>query len=97
MVYQNALLIDSQTAVVYLADADTANEFIVINGADQYLGICIRVALRSRDRIDDRLKERTHIHFRVIQLAFCKAGPCRSKHKRTVKLFIGCIQIHHKL
>ena len=47
----------SDCSVVYLADTDATYVLIVINGADQYLGIGIRVTFRSRDILKDCLKK----------------------------------------
>ena len=44
MVYDNTVLIYLQASVVDLADTDTANKIVVVNGADQNLGTCIRIS-----------------------------------------------------
>ena len=84
MVYNDAVLVYLETAVVNLADTDTANKLIVVDGTDEHLGLCIRVSFRSRDIIYDGLKQRAHINFRIIQLFLCEAGAGRCKYKRAV-------------
>ena len=84
MVYDHAVLVYLQASVVDLADTDTANKLVVVDGADQHLGVCVRISLRSRDIIDDSLKQRAHINFRIIQLFLCEAGTGRCKYKRAV-------------
>ena len=84
MVYDHAVLVYLQASVVDLADTDTANKLVVVDGADQHLGVCVRISLRSRDIIDDSLKQRAHIYFRIVQLFLCEAGTGRCKYKRAV-------------
>ena len=38
MVDNNHILVDGDGTVIYLSDTDTSDIFIVIDGADQYLG-----------------------------------------------------------
>ena len=61
MIQKRQLLVDGDGAVLHLADADPAYVFIVIDGADQDLGILIRIAFRRGDIFQDRLKQRLHI------------------------------------
>ena len=49
MVDENHVLVDGNASVVHFSDADTADIFVVIDGADQNLGSGIRIPLRSRD------------------------------------------------
>ena len=97
MVYQHTLLIHLKAAVFHLADTDTAYKLIIVNGTDQYLGVRIRVAFRCGNVVYNGLKERSHIHLWIVNIKFCKTGSCRSIDKGAVQLFIGSIQIHHKL
>ena len=46
----------STASSIDLADTDTANIFIIINGTDQYLCALVRITFRSRNVVDDRLK-----------------------------------------
>ena len=97
MVYNHAFLIDLQRTVINFSDTDTSYILVVVNGADQHLGICIRISLRCRNIVHNCLKQRTHIYFRILQLFFGKAGSCRCENKRAVQLLIRCIQIHKQL
>ena len=65
---------DTDRAVIHLADADPSHIFIIVYGADQYLGIRIRVALRRGDIFKDRLKERLHIPFFICKIQYGNAG-----------------------
>ena len=60
MVADNDFLIDPYDAVVHFADTDTAYIFIVVNGADEYLGAGFAVAFGCRDVVDDGFKQRLH-------------------------------------
>ena len=42
------ILIDLDDAVVYLADTDTSDVFVIINGTDEHLRTCIGISLGSR-------------------------------------------------
>ena len=46
MVDNNHILVDGDGTVIYLSDTDTSDIFIVIDGADQYLGRSFRVSFR---------------------------------------------------
>ena len=54
---------DADGTVIYLTDTDTSDILIIINGADQYLGVGFRIALRRGDIVEDRLEQRFHIAF----------------------------------
>ena len=62
------LLIGTDSTVVYLADTDTADIFVVVNCADEYLCAGFRIAFRCRDIVENGLKQRLHILWRVGQL-----------------------------
>ena len=66
VVDDDSVLVNAQAPVVYLADADAPDIFIVIDRTDQHLGICIRVASRCRDIVDNCFKQRGHVLVRVI-------------------------------
>ena len=61
MVTDDNFLVYLDCAVVNLADTDTSYIFVVIDGADQYLGACIGISLGSGDIIDNGLKQGFHI------------------------------------
>lgn len=44
MVDDNNILIDAYFTIVYLADADASDIFIIVDGADKQLQTCVRVA-----------------------------------------------------
>ena len=52
----DSIFIHTDRTVADLADTDTANIFIIINGTDQYLCALVRITFRSRNVVDDRLK-----------------------------------------
>ena len=60
MVDDDTLLACAQNAVVDLADTDPAYIFIIVDRADQHLSSGLRVSLRRRNIVDDRLKKRLH-------------------------------------
>jgi hypothetical protein len=97
MIDDNNFLIDTDISAVYFADADTADIFIVINGADQHLGGRIRVSLRGRDIVQDGLEQRFHVLFLVRQVEnrhTCLRG---SVDKGAFQLFVGSVQVHEQL
>jgi hypothetical protein len=97
VVYQNALLVHLKSSVVHTSDANPAYELIVVNGAYEYLGLCVRISLRRRDMVYNGFKQGTHVLFRVLNLVFCKSGPGRCIDKGAVQLLIRGIQVHHQL
>ena len=89
-------LIDGNRTIVDFSDTDSSNIFIVVDRADQYLCICIRVAFRCRNVIDDRLKERDHVFRIVCQIKDCMTSLGRCIDKWTVQLLVRCVKIHEK-
>ena len=61
MIDDDNVLIDLDSAVVYLADTDSSHVFVVVDRADQNLCTGIRITLRSGNVLDDGIKERCHI------------------------------------
>ena len=49
----DGILVDTDCTVADFADTDTANIFVVIDSADQYLCTLVRITFRSRNVIDD--------------------------------------------
>ena len=96
MVYNNYILVDRNRSVIDFSNTDTANVFIVIDGADQHLCTCIRISFRSRDVIQDGLKQRNHVFRFIVDIVSCISVSCRSKKERAVKLFVRCAQIDEK-
>ena len=96
MVDDDAVLIYFQVTVVDLTNADTPYILVVINRTDQNLCLCIRISLRRRDVIQNGLEQWLHIHIRIVQVLLCISRTCRCIQEWTVKLLVGCIQIHQK-
>ena len=96
MVYNNYILVDRNRSVIDFSNTDTANVFIVIDGTDQHLCPCIRISFRSRDVIQDGLKQRNHVFRFIVDIVSCISVSCRSKKERAVKLFVRCAQIDEK-
>ena len=90
------ILIDLNRSVADFADTDTADIFIIVNGADQSLSRSIRITFRCRDVFNDRFKERLHILAFFVKFEHGDTGFCGSIDERTVKLFIGSVQINEK-
>ena len=97
MVHLHALLVHPQLAIVHLSDADAAHVFIVVDGADQNLSGGVGISLGSRDIVQNRLKQRAHIHLRILQVLLGKARSGGGKQEGAVQLLIGSIQIHKQL
>ena len=96
VVQKGHFLIHGDFSVLYLADTDPSHIFIVVDGADQYLGIRFWIALRSGDIFQDSLKKRSHIFRRVLKVKNRMTGFCGRIEERTVKLLVGSVQIHQK-
>ena len=97
MVQKHQLLVYGNSSALNLTDTDTAYIFIVVDGADKNLCISVRISLRSRDRIKDSLKKRSHILRLIIEVTNCVAGLCGGIQERAVQLLVRCVQIHEKL
>ena len=97
MVYDDHFLVDPDGAVVYLSDTDTAHIFIIVYGADQYLGSGLRITLRSGDVVDDCLEQGSHVFGLIIQAAHSVSVLRGSEQERAVQLFVRCVQIHQQL
>ena len=97
MVDDDNILIDTDHAVIYFADADAADIFVVIDRTDQYLCTCIRIPFRCRNVIQDRFKQWHHIFTRLIYGKRSGSGFCGSIYDRAVKLGFIRIQIDEKL
>ena len=96
MVQKHQLLVYGNGSALNLADTDTAYILIVVDGADKNLRISVRISLRSRNRIKDGLKKRSHILRFVLKVTNCIAGFCGGIQERAVQLLVRCIQIHEK-
>ena len=55
-------------SIFNLADTNTANIFIIIDGTDQYLRLSIRISCGSRDMPDDGLEQGPHVSAMFIHL-----------------------------
>ena len=97
MVDYGALPAYADEAVVHLAHTDTSYIFIVVDRADEQLEIAVRVARRCRDILDDRIKERRHIHVVIVQTAARPSAPRACVDKRALKLAVAGIEIHQQL
>jgi ATP-dependent Lhr-like helicase len=60
-------------AIIDSADADSAHVFVVQNGGDADLKRLVRIAVRSRDVLDDRLEDGQDILTRLFKLPACGA------------------------
>ncbi len=94
MVHNHTFLIYFEGSVIHFADTDSSHILIIINGADQNLGLSLRISFRSRNIFKNRLKKRGHVLFRIIDILFGKSGSCGCVNERALQLFIRCIQIH---
>ena len=74
----------------------TAVSYTHLDGTDQHLCTCIRISFRSRDVIQDGLKQRNHVFRFIVDIVSCISVSCRSKKDREVKLFVRCAQIDEK-
>ena len=96
MVYNNYILVDRNRSVIDFSNTDTANVFIVIDGADQHLCTCIRIPFRCRNVIQNRFEQWHHIFARLIYGKRSGSGFCGSIYDRAVKLGFIRIQINEK-
>ena len=74
-------------AVFHFPDPDTSHILIVVDGADQHLGVCFRIAFRRRDVFQYGLKERLHIPLFISQIQNGNPGLGRSVDEGAVQLF----------
>ena len=63
-------------AALDAADADTADELVVVDGGNQQLQRRVRVALRSGDVVEDGFKQRPQVLARHVPV---ESWPCRSR------------------
>ncbi len=97
MVHHQSLLVHADGAVLHLADTDTAHELIVVNGGHQHLCGGLRITLRCRDVVQNRIKKRLHVYIRILHLVLGKAGLGGSEKEGAVQLLIGSVEVHHEL
>ena len=83
-----------QCAVFDFTDTDTTQIFAVVNCGDQRLCRCFHVALRSRNVVDDRFKQRFHVAFSYRRIFGSIAASCGSKYEGRIQLIVICIQFH---
>ena len=93
MVDDDNLLIDGNLAIIHFADADSADVFVVINGTDQQLQTSIRVALVSRDVVQDRVEQRLHILILNGQVRRRTAVFRGCVNKGAIQLLVSSIQL----
>ena len=96
MVQKSKLLVDSNLTVFYFTDTDTSDIFVVVDGADQYLCVSVRITFRCRDIFQNGLKQRSHVFRCICKVKNCMACFCRCIQERAVKLLIRGFQIHEK-
>ena len=65
LIYDDEILIYLEDTVVDLADTDTSNVFVVVDGADKHLHTCIRITCRGRNVINDSVEQRLHVCARL--------------------------------
>ena len=90
------LLVYCNFSIFNFADTDTSNIFVVIDGTDQYLCVCVRITFRCRDIFQDGFKQRSHVFRCVCKVKNCMSCFCGCIQERAVKLLIRCFQIHEK-
>ncbi len=56
VVYDDSVLVDFQASIIHLPNANAPYVLIVVDGADQHLGICVRVPFRGWDVFQDGFK-----------------------------------------
>ncbi len=97
MVDDDHLLIDADITVVHLAHADASHVFIVVNGADEPLSGRLRVSLRGRDIVQDRVEQRRHVFCFLLKIQGGIAAFGGGKDEGAVQLFVGGFQVHEQL
>ena len=97
VVYDNHILVDGDSTAVDLSDTDPADILIVVDRADQHLRRAVLITFRSRDVVQNCLKERNHVLWLIIQVAGRVAALCGSKDERAVELLVGGVQIDEQL
>ena len=97
MVDYHTLLVYPEGPVVNFSDPDTPHVLVIVNGADEHLGIRVRIPFGGRDIVYNRLKQRLHAFRLIFHPLFGKPLPGRGKYKGAVQLFVRSVQIHKKL
>ena len=97
MVDHDDFLIDADGSAVDLAYAYSSHIFIVIDRADEHLQRTFLISLRSRNVIQDRLKQGAHILLFVREVTNSVTVTGGSKYERAVELLIRSVQIDQKL
>ena len=91
VVYDQSILIDLDFSVFHLTDSDSPYELIVVNRRNEKLRLLIGISFRCRNKVDNALKERLHIHIGIFQIFLRIAVFRGSKKKGAVQLLIGGI------
>ena len=97
MINHHSVLIDGDGAAGDFSDTDTANIFIIVDGADQNLQRTIFITLRSRNVINNRIEQRLHIFLLIGKTAHGITVAGGSKDERAVKLLVAGVQVHEQL
>ena len=92
MVDDDNFLIDFNGSIVYFAYADSSHILIVVDGTDQHLRASVRVTHRCGNIVKNRFKQWNHIGARFTCVKAGGACLGGSKHKRTIKLRLVCVQ-----
>ena len=82
----------SSSTVPKSADADSTDVVVVLNAGDANLKPLVRVTMRGRDVLDDRLEERLHRAAGVIELFFGVTALGAGVNHREIQLFIRRVQ-----
>ena len=99
-----AVVLDDEDALAVVqraredaADADTADEVRVVDGADLHRDRTVDVDVGRRDVLDDRVEQRDHVHVVVVGLVARVAVDGARVDDREVELRVVGAQVEHEL
>ena len=96
VIHNECFLIYPDFSIFHFSDTDSTDEFIIVDGGNQELCLFLGIPLRCRNKINDTLKQRLHIHIRVIEALLCISVLRGRKEEGTIQLFIRCVEIQHQ-
>ena len=96
VVADDDFLVLPDRAALNAADADTADELIVVDGRNEHLQRALAVTLGGIDVVDDRLKKRGEVGSLFVGAVGRDTAPRRAEERGRLELFLRRVEIEKK-
>ena len=94
---EHDILIRASRAAADAADGDAADEGICLERRDHHLQRAVRIAVRSRDFLDNRLHQRLEVRAVIVHAVLRNTVASRRVDDREVELIVIVIEFHEEL